>query len=201
MGDIRRRFDIKAKPTRWLGFFIDCRFNWQAHVGHRLALGHYRIKATARVTDANGVQRKLARKVAWAGPSPCSRPRMASRPFGKASSAPGRLRQTSLVIGRTVAGTFSTAKGEDAIHAADIPPTRPALDRRRERLLASALAAPPRHTEASAHPTAGHRRLVQTANIPMVPECVRQWEAPQGGSKSRMLLSTATTPHTMDQSA
>jgi hypothetical protein len=45
-------------------------------------------------------------------------------------------------IGRCVAGTFSSAKGEDAIRAADIPPTKPALDRRRERLLASALAAP-----------------------------------------------------------
>ena len=65
-GDIHRRFDIKAKPTRWLGFFIDCCFNWQAHVRHRLAFGHYRIKATARVMNANGVQRKLARKVSWA---------------------------------------------------------------------------------------------------------------------------------------
>jgi ribonuclease HI len=34
------------------------------------------------------------------------------------------------------------AKGEDAVRAADIPPARPALDRRRERLLASALSAP-----------------------------------------------------------
>lgn len=42
---IVRSFDIKAKPVCWLGFFIGCRFNWQAHVKHRLALGHYRIKA------------------------------------------------------------------------------------------------------------------------------------------------------------
>jgi hypothetical protein len=47
-----------------------------------------------------------------------------------------------VAIGRSVAGTFNTAKGEDAIRAADTPPARPALDRRRERLLASALAAP-----------------------------------------------------------
>ena len=46
----------------------------------------------------------------------------------------------TIVIGRMVAGTFSTTKGEDAIWSADIPPTRPALDRRREWLLASALA-------------------------------------------------------------
>jgi hypothetical protein len=45
-------------------------------------------------------------------------------------------------IGRTLAGTFSTTKAEDGIWAADTPPTRPPLDRRRERLLASVLAAP-----------------------------------------------------------
>jgi hypothetical protein len=45
-------------------------------------------------------------------------------------------------IGRSVAGTFGTAKGEDAVRAADTPPARPALDQRRKRLLASALSAP-----------------------------------------------------------
>jgi len=45
------------------------------------------------------------------------------------------------VLGRTVAGTFSTAKGGGAVRAADIPPTKPTLDRRRDRLFASALAA------------------------------------------------------------
>ena len=28
--NITREFDIKAKPTRWLGFFVSCRMNWQA---------------------------------------------------------------------------------------------------------------------------------------------------------------------------
>jgi len=37
---------------------------------------------------------------------------------------------------------FSTAKGDDAVRAVDIPPTCPMLDRRRERLLAAVLAAP-----------------------------------------------------------
>jgi hypothetical protein len=50
------RFDIKAKPTGRLGFFIDCRFNWQAHVRHRLALGSHRIRTTARVMHANGIR-------------------------------------------------------------------------------------------------------------------------------------------------
>jgi hypothetical protein len=48
----------------------------------------------------------------------------------------------TVAIGRTVAGTFSTAKGEDAIRTADIPPAEPMPDRRRERLLVSAMAAP-----------------------------------------------------------
>jgi len=39
--NIERRFDIKTKPVCWLGFFIDCRFNWQAHVRHRLTLGSH----------------------------------------------------------------------------------------------------------------------------------------------------------------
>jgi hypothetical protein len=41
---VNRRFNIKAKPVRWLGFFLDPKFNWQAHVKHRLALGHHRIR-------------------------------------------------------------------------------------------------------------------------------------------------------------
>ena len=63
---IEQRFDIKARPVHWLGFFIDPRFNFQAHVRHLLALGQQRIKATARVMGANSIPRKLARKVAWA---------------------------------------------------------------------------------------------------------------------------------------
>jgi len=45
-------------------------------------------------------------------------------------------------MAHAVARTFSSTKGDDAIPAADIPPTCPALDCRRERLMAAALAAP-----------------------------------------------------------
>jgi hypothetical protein len=41
-----------------------------------------------------------------------------------------------------VAGTFSTTKAEGAMRAADTPPTGPAPDRRRERLLAAILKSP-----------------------------------------------------------
>jgi hypothetical protein len=108
------------------------------HVKHRLALGHYRIRAVSRVMNANGVTRKLARKIAWA--------------VSKSTAAYGieaiwkdqawLLNGFNTAIGQAAAGTSSTTKGEDAIRVADIPPTEPALDRRRERLLASALAAP-----------------------------------------------------------
>jgi hypothetical protein len=54
------------KLVPWLGFLIDCRFNWRAHIKHRLALGQYRLRTIARVVKANAIPRKLARKVAWA---------------------------------------------------------------------------------------------------------------------------------------
>ena len=63
---IFQTFNINAKPTRWLGFFVDCRLNWQAHIRHQLPLGHCRLRTITRVMVANGIPRKLAGKVAWA---------------------------------------------------------------------------------------------------------------------------------------
>jgi hypothetical protein len=138
---IERRFSIKAKPVRWLGFFLDVKFNWQAHVKNRLALGHHRLKTLARVMGANGTPRRLARKVAWAVA-------MSTAAYGVEAIWEGQkwlidgFDKLTKTIGRTVAKTFSSTKGVDAIRAADTLPTGPTLDRRRERLLASALAAP-----------------------------------------------------------
>jgi hypothetical protein len=140
-GRVTRKFDINAKPVRWLGFFLDCRMNWQAHVKHRLALGHHRLRTIARVMNANGVPRKLARKVAWSVA-------MSTAAYGIEAIWEDQqwlldgFHKLTVAIARTVAGTFSSTMGEDAIRAADIPPTRPALDRRRERLLVAAMAAP-----------------------------------------------------------
>jgi hypothetical protein len=120
---ITRRFDITAKPVRWLGFFIDCRFNWQAHVKHRLALGHRQIRTISRVMTINRVPRKLARKIAW-------EVSMSTAAYGIEAIWEGQtwlldgFNKLSAATGRAVAGTFSTAKAEDAVRAADAPLTR-----------------------------------------------------------------------------
>jgi hypothetical protein len=78
---------------------------------------------------ANGIRRKLARKVGWAVA-------MSTAAYGIEAIWEGQewllegFYKLSVAIGRSVAGTFGMAKGEDAMRAADTPPTRPALDRR-----------------------------------------------------------------------
>jgi hypothetical protein len=125
---------IKAKPVRWLGFFLDCRMNWKAHVKHRLALGHHRMRTMARIMTANGIRRKLTRKVGWAVA-------MSTAAYGIEAIWKGQpwllegFNRLTTAIGRSVSGSFSTTKGEDAVRAVDTPPAKPALDRRRERLL------------------------------------------------------------------
>jgi ribonuclease HI len=56
--------------------------------------------------------------------------------------APRRISQANRSYRKGRRRHVQHVQGEDAIRAADIPPTRPALDRRREILLAAALAAP-----------------------------------------------------------
>jgi hypothetical protein len=124
---VTRKFDSCAKPVRWLRFFIDCRFNWRAHVKHRLALGHHSLREIARVMKPNGIPQKLARKVAWAVA-------MSAVAYGVEAIWEGQkwllddFHRLTVAIGRTVAGTFDTTKGEGAIRAADTPPAEPMLD-------------------------------------------------------------------------
>jgi hypothetical protein len=138
---VTRNFDIRAKPVRWLGFFIECRFNRRAHIRHRLALGHHRLRTIVRIMKANGIPRKLARKVAWAVA-------MSTAAYGVETLWEDQkwlldeFHRLTVAIGRTVAGTFGTTKGEDAIRAADTPPAEPMLNRRRKRLLISVMTAP-----------------------------------------------------------
>jgi hypothetical protein len=111
---VRRKFDILAKPVQWMGCVIDYRFNWRAHVKHRLALGHHRLRASARVMKANGIPRKLARKVAWAVA-------MSTAAYGVEALWEGQqwllndFHRLTVAIGRTVASTFGTTQGDDAI--------------------------------------------------------------------------------------
>jgi hypothetical protein len=91
--------------------------------------------------NANGVPRKLARKVAWSVA-------MSTAAYGVEAIWEDQqwlldgFHKLTVAIARTVAGTFRSTMGEDAIRAADTPPTKPAMDRRSERLLRAAMAAP-----------------------------------------------------------
>jgi hypothetical protein len=90
---------------------------------------------------ANGTPRRLVRKVACAVA-------MSTAAYGVEAIWEGQkwlvdgLDKLTKTIGRMVSGTFSSTKRGYAIRAADTPPTGPTLDRRSERLLASALPAP-----------------------------------------------------------
>jgi hypothetical protein len=78
----------------------------------------------AGIMNANGVPRKLARKVAWSVA-------MSTAAYGIEAIWEGQqwlpdgFHKLTVAISRTVTGTFSTTKGEDAIRAADFPPTNP----------------------------------------------------------------------------
>jgi hypothetical protein len=61
------------------------------------------------------------------------------RHLGRPDVAPGRHPQTARGYRASAANTRISVTGEDVIRAADILPTRPAPDRRRERLIAEAL--------------------------------------------------------------
>jgi hypothetical protein len=109
---------------------------------------------------ANGIPRKLARKVAWAVA-------MSTAAYGVEAIWEGQkwlldeFHRLTVAIGRTVAGTFGTTEGEDAIRAADTPPAEPMLNRRRERLLISILTAPvgtPKKALLPTHPEDDSRR-------------------------------------------
>ena len=90
---------------------------------------------------ANGIPRRLARKVALAVVMSPAAYGIEAIQEGQRSLPTGFSNLTA-AIGRAGAGTLSTAKGKDSARAGDISPTKPAIYRRRERLLVAALAAP-----------------------------------------------------------
>ena len=133
--------------------FVDCRLSGQAHIIQSLALGHHRPHTVSKVVTANGVPRKLARKVTWFA--------MTTAAFGVEAIWKGQIwlfdgfNRLFSAIRRAVNSAFSTTGGKNVMRAADIPPTRPALDRRRGRFLTPNLTPPvdiprralPHHTQ------------------------------------------------------
>ena len=77
---------------------------------------------------ANGIPRKLTRKVAWAVAMSTAAYVIEALWEGQRWLLNGFSKLTT-AIGQAVAGTLSTAKGEGATRPGGIPPTEPALDR------------------------------------------------------------------------
>ena len=71
---------------------------------------------------------RLARKVAWAVAIFTAAYGIEAL-WGGQKWLLGRFNKLTTAIGRAVAGTSNTAKGEDAIGAGGVPPAGPALDR------------------------------------------------------------------------
>jgi hypothetical protein len=118
--------------TRWLGFYIDPVLNWRAHVKIRVQQGLWRQQKVARFMQRWGINRKLARTVAWSTS-------MGTAAYGIEAIWEGQpwivqsFHKLTARIGRDVSGTFASTMGVDAIREAATPPTRAALDRRTER--------------------------------------------------------------------
>jgi len=160
---LTRKFDIKAKPTRWLGFFIDCRLDWKAHVRHRLALGHHRLGTISGIMTANGIPRRLARKVAWAVA-------MSIAAYGVEAIWEGQewllkdFNKLTTAIGRTVAGTFSTQGRRRSRHPTDPPHARPQTG---TTTCGSPVSAG-RHSQKGPPPSTTGRRLQPETGFPVV---------------------------------
>jgi hypothetical protein len=94
--------------------------------------GLWRQQKVARFMQRWGINRKLARTVAWSTS-------MATAAYGIEAIWEGQpwivqsFHKLTARIGRDVSGTFASTMGVDAIREAVTPPTRAALDRRTER--------------------------------------------------------------------
>jgi hypothetical protein len=51
--------------ARWLGFHLDRCFNWKGHVGTCVQRALWKQQQVRRFMAAHGINRKLARTVAW----------------------------------------------------------------------------------------------------------------------------------------
>jgi len=87
--------------------------NWQAHAKYRLALRGYRIRTVSRMMSANGIPRRLARKVAWAVAMSTAAYGIEAMWEGQKRLSSGFDKLTASIV-RAVAGTFRTAKSGGA---------------------------------------------------------------------------------------
>jgi hypothetical protein len=96
--------------TRWLGFYLDPFLNWRAHVKIRVQQGLWRQQKVARFMQRWGINRKLARTVAWSTS-------MATAAYGIEAIWEGQpwivqsFHKLTARIGRDVSGTFASTMG------------------------------------------------------------------------------------------
>jgi ribonuclease HI len=118
--------------TRWLGFHLDRCLNWHAHIDACVQRARWKQQQVRRFMAAYGINRKLARTVAWSTA-------MATATYGIEVMYEGQqwivdqIQKVNVKIAKDIAGLKSTTAGCDAIRSADTPPTRAMLDRRTER--------------------------------------------------------------------
>jgi hypothetical protein len=118
--------------TRWLGFHLDRCLNLHAHVDTCVQRALWKQQQVRRFMAAYGINRKLARTVAWSTA-------MATATYGIEVMYEGQqwivdqIQKLNVKIAKDIAGLKSTTAGCDAIRSADTPPTRAMLDRRTER--------------------------------------------------------------------
>jgi hypothetical protein len=120
----------KGSP-RWLGFHLDRCLNWKAHVDNCVQRGLLKQQHVRRFMTTDGINRKLARTVAWSTT-------MATATYGMEAIYVGQhwivdqIQKVNVKIAKDIAGLKAIIAGCDAIRCADIPPTRAMLDRRTE---------------------------------------------------------------------
>jgi hypothetical protein len=127
-----RTMKFNRGSTSWLGFYLDRCSNWKAHVDNCVQRCHWKQQHVRLFMAAHGINRKLARTVAWSTT-------MATATYGMEVIYEGqqwivdKIQTVNVRIAKDIAGLKATTAGCNAIRSADIPPTRAMLDRRTER--------------------------------------------------------------------
>jgi hypothetical protein len=100
--------------TRWLGFHLDSCSNWHAHVGTCVQRALWKQQQVRRLMAAYGINRKLARIVAWATA-------MATATYGIEVMYEGQqwivdhIQKVNVKIAKVITGLKLTTAGCDAL--------------------------------------------------------------------------------------